>query len=173
MSWLVRLREFSQKREVPTPKTPTTPVPGVSRVPSPHVQEESMARGEAIDPGDAANINAWLDSIGEHDPAERAAVFARCAESPEKCALVVGVAVGAMLRWDEPCNEQAEAMRTCCTCSELAPSGLCRAAMRGVVHSATSTWQPQVDMPRRCSAYLPTAADRDQRSGLVRWGEVP
>ncbi len=84
----------------------------------------------SMDPGDAANINAWLDSIGEHDPVARAAVFAKCAESPEACALVVGVAVSTLLGWNAPGSESPDALRTCGTCAKLSPSGLCCTAVR-------------------------------------------
>ncbi len=160
MSWLARLREISQTREVPTPKSPITPVSGVLGVRPSSIPEEFAARIHAIDPGDAANINAWLDSIGEHELSERAAVLSRCAESTEACALVVGIAVGALLGWDTPDSEPPDALRTCRTCGELAPSGLCRAAMRGGIEGAAASWEPRAGLPRRCVAYAEKARSR-------------
>lgn len=61
--------------------------------------------------------------------------------------------------------------RICCTdCSQLAMSGVCRAAgpkNKPVV--ASRGYQPIRDLPRRCEGFTPYGDHPDQRRGFERW----
>lgn len=65
--------------------------------------------------------------------------------------------------------EDYDNRRACRQCQNLASSGNCRAAQRGEIPTAISTWKPDQDRLRRCSWFIPVSADIDQRLGHERW----
>lgn len=61
----------------------------------------------------------------------------------------------------------------CTDCSQLAMSGVCRAAgPKGKPVVANRGYQPIRDLPRRCEGFTPFGDHPDQRRGLERWPEL-
>ena len=67
--------------------------------------------------------------------------------------------------------EPGDDRRWCHQCRNLGADGLCQAAARGELRTARR-YQPIDWPPRRCIAYVPQAADADQRSGRERWNWI-
>lgn len=58
--------------------------------------------------------------------------------------------------------------RKCSQCTQMGPSGPCRAARAGEF-VANRNYEPDRSLLRRCEAYRPDRMDPDQRTGLQRW----
>lgn len=59
--------------------------------------------------------------------------------------------------------------RRCCNeCANLLLSGHCQAAQNRDI-SASYSYMPIPDLPRRCEAFAPLPDDLDQRAGAERW----
>lgn len=59
--------------------------------------------------------------------------------------------------------------RCCIECGNLDDDGYCLAAQRKEI-VASSKYQPDRDILRRCEAFLPMSGDPDQTTGSEKWG---
>lgn len=117
----------------------------------------------AITLEEEAAIYRWLEHIGEFDLVMIDEVMNKCRDSLDARAYVLREAQ-TILRLATDQDDR----RHCAQCRNLAPSGLCLAAMRGEI-CASRNFQPIDDIPRRCFAYTPNSEDVDKRSGRDRW----
>lgn len=62
--------------------------------------------------------------------------------------------------------------RRCIECGKHAPNGRCLAAAKGEI-VASSSYQPDPLLLRRCEGFAPLPDDPDQRSGWGRWPGLP
>lgn len=69
-----------------------------------------------------------------------------------------------------PCRD-GDNRRRCTDCGNLNERGLCLAAHRGEI-TASRSYTPIRDLPRRCEGYRPLPDDHDQRSAWDRWGTI-
>lgn len=110
-----------------------------------------------------AAIRAWLANIKETDADIIGEVLDQCRAD---------VAARAYFLWraDELPRRitDDDDRRYCAQCTNLAPSGLCLAAQRGEI-TASRTYRPVDDLPRRCEGYAPGPDDPDRRPGQERW----
>ncbi|HSO84283.1 hypothetical protein [Thiocapsa sp.] len=73
------------------------------RYPGARIEPEPEPQGGEPDPQDAAIIGAWLDAIGETDPATRAEILSRAAVNPDARATYFRAAVAAgAATWEPP-----------------------------------------------------------------------
>lgn len=108
-------------------------------------------------------VRAWLDHIGETDPAIRAEVLAHCRSDAR--------ARRELLQWAGESlapHTFADDRRTCAQCANLTWRGRCLAAQRGEIF-ASPHFEPVPDIAQRCAGYLPGPDDTDQRPGRERW----
>lgn len=108
-------------------------------------------------------IRTWLARIKETDPDLIAEVLNRCRTNLAARIYALGQAEE-MPRTSPDYDDR----RHCAQCANLAPSGLCLAALRGEI-VASRTYHPVDDIPRRCEGYAPGPNDLDRRSGRERW----
>lgn len=108
-------------------------------------------------------IRTWLAHIKETDPDIIAEVLNRCRTNLAARIYALGQAEE-MPRTPPDYDDR----RHCAQCANLAPSGLCLAALRGEI-VASRTYHPVDDIPRRCEGYAPGPDDPDRRPGHERW----
>jgi len=108
-------------------------------------------------------VRAWLEFIGETDPATIADVLDKCRDNSSERESV--------LRWADEVPRPADfydERRRCDQCANLTGRGLCLAAWRGEIN-ASRKFEPVRDLLQRCVGYLPKATESDQRTGRERW----
>lgn len=123
----------------------------------------AVAATVALGSEDETAIRAWLAYIEETDAALIADVLEHCRADEEARAFFLQRAKEV----PQPAPD-GDDRRHCAQCMNLAPSGLCLAARRGEV-SASRTYHPVDNIPRRCEGYAPGPGDPDRRTGRERW----
>jgi hypothetical protein len=69
-------------------------------------------------------------------------------------------------------TREGDNRRRCLECGKHAPNGRCLAAAKGEI-VASSSYQPNPMLLRRCEGFRPLPNDPDQRSGWDRWPGLP
>jgi hypothetical protein len=162
------------------------------------IKAESMsdrptAAGQAVplNQADETAIRAWLDHIGETDPAAIAEVLAKCLHDSDARTYYLSRANTAPFdveAFEERAGiaefdgglprEEAEAVawheddrRRCVHCQNLLQNGVCKVAGPGGPIPARRGYQPNQNWLHRCAEYRPGPEDPDRRPGRERWPE--
>ena len=135
----------------------------VARIATVAVANPEEAKTAPMTASEEMAILAWLQSIGETDPATIAEVIGQCQRDADARDYYTGRAAAELPKPDPFPDDR----RTCDQCANLI-ARRCQAAKRGEI-VASRNFEPIRSLPQRCEGYAPGADDPDKRHGRERW----
>ena len=139
---------------------------------------EKLRAVTAITPEQAAELRRIVPEVcrlcGEADPDGALAI---ALADPEAALTCYRALLPELTHADSTAGATANVRddrRTCISCANLSPGGLCHAAWRGESFgpgmAVARDWAPAMtDRPQRCLAYRPGPDESDRRIGRERW----